>query len=346
MNVTAQQNTIHANRSAQHGTMKAVVREIYGPPEVLKLTELPKPTPKDNEVLLKIHATTVTSADCRLRGLKVPAGFGLIIRLAMGVVRPKQTVLGSEFAGEVEAVGKNVTQFKVGDRVFGMSGTAMGAHAQYKCVAEKGALALIPPSLSYEEAAALPFGGTTALDFLRRGGLGAGDKVLVNGASGAVGVALVQLARHLGAEVTAVCSGANAELVRSLGAQRVIDYTREDFTAGREVYDVIADTVGTAPFVRSKLSLGKGGRLLLVLATLGQMLLAPWESVISGKKVVAGPASERAEDVRFLARLAQEGSLEPVIDRRYSLEQIAEAHRYVETGRKRGSVVITVSHGD
>jgi NADPH:quinone reductase-like Zn-dependent oxidoreductase len=279
-----------------------------------------------------------------VRGLKVPAGFGLIIRLAMGVVRPRQTVLGSEFAGEVEAVGKSVTQFRAGDRVFGMSGTAMGAHAQYKCVAEKGALALIPPNLSFEEAAALPFGGTTALDFFRRGGLKAGDKILVNGASGAVGVAAVQLAQHFGAEVTAVCSGANAELVRSLGARRVIDYTREDFTASGEVYDVIVDTVGTAPFARSKLSLGKGGRLLLVLATLGQMLLAPWESAVSGKKVVAGPATERAEDVRLLAKLAQEGSLRPVIDRRYALEQMAEAHRYVETGRKRGSVAVTVSH--
>lgn len=345
MNATAHQTTIKADLSVQQSTMKAVVREIYGPPEVLKLTELPKPTPKDHEVRVKVYATTVTSGDCRVRGLNVPAGFGLIIRLAMGVVRPRQTVLGSEFAGEVEAVGKKVTRFKVGDRVFGMDGTGMGAHAQYKCLPESRALALIPPNLSYEEAVALPFGGTTAMDFLRRGGLKAGDKVLVNGASGSVGVAAVQLARHFGAEVTAVCSGVNMELVRSLGAQRVIDYTREDFTARGQTYDVIVDTVGTAPFARSKGLLRKGGRLLLVIATLGQMFLAPWESAVSGKKVVAGPASERAEDVRFLAKLAQEGSLKPVIDRRYALEQIAEAHRYVETGRKRGSVVVMVSHG-
>ncbi|MGK0618257.1 NAD(P)-dependent alcohol dehydrogenase [Meiothermus cerbereus] len=207
MKTAAQQTPIKVDRSAQQSTMKAVVREIYGPPEVLKLTELPKPTPKDHEVRVKIHATTVTSGDCRVRSLKVPAGFGLMIRLAMGVVRPRQTVLGSEFAGEVEAVGKNVTQFRVGDRVFGMDGFGMGAHAEYKCLPENGALALIPPNLSYEEAAALPFGGTTALDFLRRGGLKAGDKVLVNGASGAVGVAAMQLARHMGAEVSAVCSG-------------------------------------------------------------------------------------------------------------------------------------------
>lgn len=345
MNVTAHQTNIKADLLLQQSTMKAVVREIYGPPEVLKLTELPKPAPKDHEVRVKIYATTVTSGDCRVRGLNVPAGFGLIIRLAMGVVRPRQTVLGSEFAGEVEAVGENVTRFKVGDRVFGMDGTRMGAHAQYKCMPEGGPLALIPPGLGYEEAAALPFGGGTMLDFYRRAGLKAGDRVLVNGASGAVGVAAIQLARQAGAEVTAVCSGANAELVRSLGARRVVDYTKEDFSASGQTYDMIVDTVGTAPFARSKGSLGKGGRLLLVLATLWQMLSAPLESATGGKKVIAGPTSERAEYMQTLAKLAQEGSLKPVIDRRYALEQIAEAHRYVETGRKRGSVVVMVSHG-
>jgi NADPH:quinone reductase-like Zn-dependent oxidoreductase len=325
--------------------MQAVVRDQYGPPEVLRLVEMPKPAPKDDELLIKIHATTVTSADCRVRGLNVPAGFGLMIRLAMGVTRPRQTVLGVELAGEVEAVGKNVTRFKVGDRVFGMDGTRMGAHAQYKCIPEDGPLALIPPGLGYEAAAALPFGGGTMLDFYQRAELKAGDKVLVNGASGAVGVAAVQLARQAGAEVTAVCSGANAELVRSLGAQQVIDYTKEDFSASGQTYNVIVDTVGTAPFARSKDSLSKGGRLLLVLATLWQMLSAPLESATSGKKVLAGPTSERAEYMQTLAKLAQEGSLKPVIDRRYSLEQIADAHRYVETGRKRGSVMVAVSHG-
>jgi NADPH:quinone reductase-like Zn-dependent oxidoreductase len=325
--------------------MQAVVRDQYGPPEVLRLVEMPKPAPKDDELLIKIHATTVTSADCRVRGLNVPAGFGLMIRLAMGVTRPRQTVLGVELAGEVEAVGKNVTRFKVGDRVFGMDGTRMGAHAQYKCIPEDGPLALIPPGLGYEAAAALPFGGGTMLDFYQRAELKAGDKVLVNGASGAVGVAAVQLARQAGAEVTAVCSGANAELVRSLGAQQVIDYTKEDFSASGQTYNVIVDTVGTAPFARSEDSLSKGGRLLLVLATLWQMLSAPLESATSGKKVLAGPTSERAEYMQTLAKLAQEGSLKPVIDRRYSLEQIADAHRYVETGRKRGSVMVAVSHG-
>lgn len=338
MDTTAQPQS---NASAR--TMKAAVRTEYGPPEVLHMAEMPKPTPKDNEVLIKIYATTVTSGDCRVRGLNVPAGFGLIIRLAMGVWRPRQTVLGSEFAGVVEAIGSKVTGFKVGDRVFGMSGASMGANAQYKCAAENGPLAHIPPNLSYEEAAALPFGGTTALDFFRRGGLKAGDKLLVNGASGAVGVAAVQLARHFGAEVTAVCSGANADMVRTLGAQHVIDYTRQDFTASGEQYDVIMDMVGTAGFARSKNSLRKGGRLLLVIATLGQMVSSAWESA-GGKKVIAGPGSERAEDVKLLAKLAQEGHLKPVIDRQYPLEQLAAAHRYVETGRKRGSVTIKVSH--
>lgn len=339
MNTTQQNPHIQSSRS----NMTAAVREVYGPPEVLRLAQLPKPTPKDHEVLIKIHATTVTSGDCRVRGLNVPAGFGLFIRLAMGPLRPKQPVLGSELAGEVEAVGRNVTRFKVGDRVFGLS-SSMGGHAQYKCLPQSAALALIPPNLGYQEAAALPFGGTTALDFFRRGGLKAGDKVLINGASGAVGVAAVQLARHFGATVTAVCSGANANLVRSLGAQRVLDYTQHDLAATGEIYDIIMDNVGTAPFERSRALLNKGGRLLLVLATLRQMLLAPWQSATSGIKVVAGPASERAQDVQLLAKLAQEGQLKPVIDRRYSLEQMAEAHRYVETQRKRGSVVVTVHH--
>ncbi|GIW34956.1 NAD(P)-dependent alcohol dehydrogenase [Meiothermus sp.] len=336
--------TAKPQSNASVRTMKAAIRTEYGPPGVLHMAEVPRPTPKDTEVLVKIFVTTVTSADCRLRSLNVPAGFGLIVRLAMGMWRPRQTVLGSEFAGEVEAIGSKVTGFKVGDRVFGMSGASMGAYAQYKCAAEDGPLAHIPPNLSYEEAAALPFGGTTALDFFRRGGLKAGDRLLVNGASGAVGVAAVQLARDLGADVTAVCSGRNAELVLELGACRVVDYTRQDFTRLGQTYDVILDTVGTAPFVRSKPVLRKGGRLLLVLATLAQMLAAPWESLVGGRKIVAGPGSERAEDVRLLAKLAQEGRLRPVIDRRYSLEQIAEAHSYVETGRKRGSVVLTVQH--
>jgi NADPH:quinone reductase-like Zn-dependent oxidoreductase len=323
--------------------MKAIVYERYGPPEVLQLKELEKPTPKDHEVLIKIHATTVTSGDWRARSLNVPVGFGLIARLFFGVLRPRQSILGTELAGEIESVGKNVSKFKVGDQVFAYSGAGMGCYAEYKCMPEDGAVARKPPNLTYDEAAALSFGGTTALDFFRRGQLQRGESVLVNGASGGVGTAAVQLARHFGADVTGVCSTANVELVRSLGATHVIDYTQEDFTQNGETYDIIVDTVGTAPFSRSKDSLKEGGRLLLVLAGLPDMLQIPWVSITSSKKIIAGPAAERAEDLHFLAELAEAGEFRPVIDRRYPFEQIAEAHRYVDTGRKKGNVIIIIN---
>ena len=326
--------------------MKAIVYERYGPPEVLQLKEVEKPTPKDNEVLIKTHATTVTSGDWRVRSLNVPAGFGLIMRLVFGISRPKQPILGTELAGVIESVGKDVSKFKVGDQVFAFSDAAMGCYAEYKCMPEDGAVALKPSNLTYDEAAALSFGGTTALDFFRRGKLQSGERVLVNGASGGVGTAAVQLAKHFGADVTGVCSTANVELVRSLGASHVIDYTKEDFTQNGETYDVIVDTVGTAPFSRSKASLKEGGRLLLVLAGLPDMLQIPWVSMTSSKKIIAGPATGRAEDLRFLAELAEAGEFKPVIDRRYPFEQIAEAHRYVDTGRKKGNVVITLEHDD
>lgn len=322
--------------------MKAVVYETYGPPEVLQLREVETPTPKNNEVLIKIHATTVTSADWRVRSLNVPAGFGIITRLVFGVSRPKQPVLGSELAGVIESVGKAVSKFKVGDPVFAFSDVAMGCHAEYKCMPEDGAVALMPPNLTYDEAAALSFGGTTALDFFRRGKLQRGESVLINGASGGVGTAAVQLAKHFGAVVSGVCSTANMELVASLGAAHVIDYTQEDFTQNGETYDVIVDTVGAAPFSRCMASLKEGGRLLMVLAGLPDMLQIPWVWMTSSKKVIAGPAVGRAEDLRFLAGLAEAGEFKPVIDRRYPFEQIAEAHRYVDSGRKKGNVVITL----
>ena len=326
--------------------MKAVVYERYGPPEVLQLQEVDKPTAKDNEVLIKTHATTVTSGDWRVRSLNVPAGFGFMTRLVFGVSRPKQPILGTELAGVIESVGNDVKKFKVGDQVFAFSDTAMGCHAEYKCMPEDGAVALKPPNLTFEEAAALSFGGTTALDFFRRGRLQNGERVLVNGASGAVGTAAVQLAKHFGADVTGVCSTANLELVRSLGASHVVDYTQEDFTQNGETYDVIVDTAGSAPFSRSKASLKEGGRLLMVLGGLPDMLQIPWVSMTSSKKVIAGPAAGRAQDLRFLAGLAEAGEFKPVIDRRYPFEQIAEAHRYVDTGRKKGNVVITLEHDD
>lgn len=321
--------------------MKAIVYTEYGPPDVLQFKEVAKPIPKDNEVLIKIHATSVTAGDWRMRSLDVPFGFGLLVRLALGVFKPRQAILGSELAGSIEAVGKDVKKFKVGDPIFAFSGVGMGCHAEYKCMPENGAVVLIPTNLTYDEAAALSFGGTTALDFFRRGKLQKGERVLVNGASGAVGTAAVQLAKHFGADVTGICSTANLELVKSLGANHVIDYTQEDFTKNGETYDIIVDTAGTAPFPRSKTSLKKDGRLLLVLSSLLEMIRAPWVSMTSSKRIIAGPAAERAEDLHVLAKLAQAGEFKPVIDRRYPFEQIVEAHRYVDTGRKRGNVVIT-----
>lgn len=326
--------------------MKAIVYEGYGSPEVLELREVPKPTPKDNEVLIKIHATTVTTGDWRVRSLNVPVGFGLISRLVFGVLRPRQPILGTELAGEIESTGKDVKKFKVGDQVFAFSGASMGCHVEYKCMAEDAAVALKPANLTYDEAAAISFGGTTALNFLRRGRLQSGEKVLVNGASGGVGTAAVQLAKHFGAEVTGVCSTTNVELVRALGANHVIDYTKEDFTRNGKTYDVIVDMAGTAPFSRSKGSLKERGRLLLVLGGLPDLLQIPWVSMTSSKRVIAGPAAERADDLRFLAKLAETGEFKPVIDRRYPFEQIAEAHRYVDAGHKKGNVVITLAHNN
>ena len=322
--------------------MKAIAYERYGAPDVLQPKEVIKPSPKDNEVLIKIRATTVTSADCRLRSSHFPRGFGLISRLVFGITKPRQAILGMELAGDIESVGKNVSKFKVGDPVFAITGMSMAAYAEYKCMPEDGAISLKPGGLSYDEAAAMPFGGTTALNFLRRGKLQRGEKILVNGASGSVGSAAVQLAKHFGAEVTGVCSTTNTDLVRSLGATHVIDYTREDFTQNGELYDLIIDTVGTAAFSRSKDSLKEGGRLLLVLADLPDMLPIPWVSITSSKKIIAGPAPERAEDLRLLAELAAAGIFRPVIDRRYLFEHTAQAHQYVDTGRKKGNVIVTL----
>lgn len=326
--------------------MKAIVYEKYGPPEVLQLREIDKPAPKDNEVLIKTHATTVTSGDWRVRSLQVPTGFGLIIRLVFGILKPKQPILGSELAGVVESVGKDVSKFKAGDHVFAFSDAAMGCYAEYKCMPQGAALALKPANLAFDEAAAISFGGTTALHFLRKAKLRRGESVLVNGASGGVGTAAVQLAKHFGADVTGVCSSANVALVRSLGASHVIDYTKEDFTQNGKTYDIIVDTVGTARFPRSKASLKEGGRLLMILAGLPDMLQIPWAAMTSNKKIIAGPATASAEDLRFLAALAEAGEFKPVIDRRYPFERIAEAHRYVDSGRKKGNVVITVKHDD
>lgn len=326
--------------------MKAILYQQYGPPDVLQMADIAKPIPKPNEILIKTYATTVTSGDWRVRSLTVPAGFGWMTRLVFGVSRPRQPILGSELAGVVESVGAAVSRFKVGDAVFAFSDARMGCYAEYKCMPQDGAVACKPPGLSYGEAAALSFGGTTALDFLRRAKLQRGESVLINGASGAVGAAAVQLARHFGAHVTAVCGTANMAWVRALGASQVIDYTQEDFTQNGQTYHVIMDTVGTAPFSRCQASLRDGGRLLLVLAGLADMLHAPWASLTSGKKVIAGPVSVRAEDLPLLAELAATGAFKAVIDRRYPFEQMVEAHRYVDSGRKKGNVVVMLGDED
>lgn len=322
--------------------MKAIVCTKYGSPDVLELQEVAKPTPNDNEILIKIYATTVSSGDWRLRSLEMPPGFGPIARLIFGFAKPKQPILGTELAGVVAAIGKNVTQFSVGDPVFAFAGSSMGCHAEYRCLPADGLVVPKPTNLEYEEAAALSFGGSTAVDFLRRGNLQPGETVLINGASGAVGTAAVQLAKHFGAEVTGVCSTANLELVRSIGADHVIDYTQTDFTQNGQTYDVIVDTVGTAPYSRSRHSLKPKGRLLLIVPGLPDLLHALWVSMTSRHQVIAGPAAERREDLQLLAQLAESGAFRPIIDRGYPFEQIAEAHRYVGTGRKRGNVVISL----
>jgi NADPH:quinone reductase-like Zn-dependent oxidoreductase len=322
--------------------MKAWVCRRYGGPEVLDLADVPKPTPGDNEILVRIHATTVTSGDWRVRSLTVPNGFGPVARLVLGITRPRQPILGSELSRVVEAAGKHVTAFARGDAVFAFPGAKLGCHAEYRIVAADGSVAMKPDNLSFEEAASLSFGGTTALHFLRKAGLTAGEKILVIGASGGVGTAIVQLAKHMGAEVTGVTSTVNVEFVASLGADKVIDYTNEDWAATGATWDVIADLVGATSFGRCRQALKDGGRFLAVAGGVADLLAALWTPAMGGKRVVAGPAEERPDDVRYLAGLAKSGALRAVIGRRYRFDQMAEAHAHVDTGRKRGSLVVSL----
>ena len=322
--------------------MKAIIYRQYGSPEVLEMTNLVKPAPAKDELLIRVCATTVSSADWRVRSLELPSGFRLLGRVALGIRRPRQPILGTELAGEVEAVGCEVTTFKAGDKVFAFPGSRMGCYVEYRCIAADGPVALKPANLSYEQAAALSFGGSTMLDFFRRGALRRGERVLVNGASGAVGTAAVQLAKHFGAHVTGVCGTANLQLVQSIGADQVIDYTKDDFSRSRQTYDVIVDAAGTAPFSRSGRALSSGGRLLLVLAGLTDMIKAPWVGITNTRKVIAGPAAERPEYLHQLAQIAAAGEFTPVVDRCYPFEEMRTAHHYVDTGRKRGNVVIVL----
>ena len=326
-----------------HATTKAAVYTAYGSPDVLQIKEVEKPTPKNHEVLIKICATTVTATDSAFR-----RGEPFITRSFTGLTRPKITILGDMLAGEIEAVGKDVTVFKQGDQVFGSTGAGFGAHAEYICLPEDGALAIKPANMTYGEAAAVCDGALTALPFLRdKAHIQRGQKVLINGASGAIGTIAVQLAKFFGAEVTGVCSTTNVELVKSLGADTVIDYTQEDFTKSGETYDIIFDTVGKSSFSRCKRALTPNGVYLSTALTMATVPQALWTSIIGGKKAMFAatglrPASERAKDLIFLKGLIEAGQLKSVVDRRYPLEQIAAAHQYVDTGHKKGNVVITV----
>jgi NADPH:quinone reductase-like Zn-dependent oxidoreductase len=318
--------------------MKAAVYRRYGAPDVIRIEDVPRPKPGPNDLLVRVRATTVSAGDARLRSARVPPGFGLMMRLAFGITGPRKPVLGWDFAGEVVEVGASVSRFAPGDRVFG---ARMGCHAEYVAVNET-AVAAVPHRLTFEAATSLVFGGMTSLFYLReKARLQPGEHVLINGASGAVGSAAVQLARHFGAAVTGVCSAANADLVRSLGAARVIDYTRDDFTQTGETYDVILDAVGNCTFARCERALSPGGRLLLVVASFGQILGATLRPSRGGRKVLTGVNATRAQDLIFLGGLAESGQLTPVIDRTYPLTQIADAHAHVDSGHKRGNVVIT-----
>ena len=324
--------------------MKAAVYSRYGPPGVIQIKDVEKPVPQDNEVLVRIHATTVSAADWRMRRA-VP----FIVRFMTGFWRPKKIqVLGMEFAGKVESVGKAVTRFGEGDQVFGSTGFKFGTHAEYVCLYENALLAIKPVNMTFEEAAAVMFGGVSALHFLRKANIREGQKVLIYGASGSVGVFAVQLAKHFGAHVTGVCSTANLALVKSLGADEVVDYTREDFSRAGPVYDIVLDTVGKSGFSRSLKSLKRGGFYIRVggsgrlSSILGGIVQEKWASITGAAKVIGGVGRGAPVDVSFLKGLIEAGKLRTVIDRRYSLDDIAEAHGYVEAGHKKGNVVIVL----
>jgi NADPH:quinone reductase-like Zn-dependent oxidoreductase len=319
--------------------MKAITASKYGSPEVLQLVEIEKPTPKHNEILVKVHATPVNVGDCRIRSFNVPALAWLPARITLGFRKPRNPIYGMELAGVVEAVGKAVKRFKVGDEVFASTMKVnFGAHAEYKCLPEDGVVATKPKTMTYEEAATLSIGANTALHFLQKGNIQPGQKVLIIGASGSVGTFAVQLAKYYGAVVTGVCSSVNMDLVKSLGADHVIDYTQEDYTNNAEKYDIIFDTVYKTTFSTCKSILVARGYYL----TVGPVALGLFHLMVTGKKVIGGDTIQNKEQLDFLKGLYEMGQLKPVIDRCYPLEQTAEAHRYVDQGHKKGNVVINL----
>ncbi len=317
--------------------MKAAVYNQYGSPEVLQIEEVAKPTPQDNEILIRIKATAVNSGDVRLRKADPFA-----VRFFFGLLKPKKNILGTVFSGEIESAGKDVKLFKAGDQVFGHTDMNFGAYAEYICVPEDGSLALKPENIPHNHAASIPFGAVTALHFIKKTAIQPNQKVLIVGASGAVGSAAVQLAKSYGAIVTGVCSTANIDLVKSIGADKVMDYTKEDFTQDGEVYDLIFDTVNTISVSRSLKSLAKNGILILSAAGMSEMMQGSWISMTSGRKVLTGVISHQASDIIFLKKLVAAGKFKAVIDRTFPLNQIATAHAYVEKGHKKGNVVVEV----
>jgi NADPH:quinone reductase-like Zn-dependent oxidoreductase len=317
--------------------MKAAVYTQYGRPEVVLIKDILKPSPKDNQVLVKVKATTVTAGDWRMR-----AGEPFAIKLYNGIRKPKRTVLGHEFAGVIEAVGKDVTRFKQGDRICGAVGSAAGAHAEYVTISESEALTSIPPQVSNEIATALPTGAMTALHFLQKAAIKPNDKVLIYGASGSVGTYAIQLAKHFGASVTAVCSTSNLKLVKSLGADEVLDYTKTDYTKDSNTFDIIFDAVGKASFSESKKVLNAQGKFLTVAMDLKLLFQSFQTSLLGGKILISDIAKQTTENLELIIRLVEEGKLKAVIDQIYDLNDIVEAHRHAQTGHKKGNLVITV----
>lgn len=328
--------------------MKAIVWTKYGPPDVLQLRNVENPTPKDDEVLIKIRATAVTAGDQEMRSLTVPLWLRLPMRAYVGLIKPKRiTILGQELAGIVESTGKAVRRFKEGDEVFAATGFSLGAYAEYICLPEESkdsVLAPKPANTTFEEAAAVPVGGLEALHFLRKANIRTGQKVLINGAGGSIGTIAVQLAKHFGAEVTAVDSTKKLDMLRSIGADQVIDYTQEDFTQSGQTYDVILDVVGKSSYSGSVRSLKEHGFYLIASPRVSKMFRGLWTAMTSNKSVIAETASRKTEDLVYLKELIEGGKIKPVIERSFPLVQTAEAHRYVERGEKKGNVVITVEH--